>query len=177
MSMCLWVSLSARISPESHARSLPNFCACSSCPWLGSRPDMFTTGHIAYRRKAVFFHFENALSGGKGDGSARRGRSVLSTISLFLAASLLRMRLRLRSIVMSAYVCLSVHEHISGTARAIFTTFLCVLPMAVARSSSGMLTIGRIAYRWEGVTGVHRGRSVIYDCLVSLFLFGSVRQI
>ena len=51
-------------------------------------------------------------------------------------------------------VCLFVHEDISGTTRAIFTNFLCVLPMSVARSSSGTLVIGRIAYRREGVTGV-----------------------
>ena len=45
--------------------------------------------------------------------------------------------------------------------------FLCVLPMSVARSSSGMLTIGRIDYRREGGDGsAQRGRSVIYDCLV-----------
>ena len=45
--------------------------------------------------------------------------------------------------------------------------FLCMLPMSVARSSSGMLTIGRIAYRREGAQGsAQRGRSVIYDCLV-----------
>jgi len=35
-----WVShvcvcLSDRISPEPHAPSLPNFCACCLCPWLG----------------------------------------------------------------------------------------------------------------------------------------------
>jgi len=46
-------------------------------------------------------------------------------------------------------VCLSVREAISGTTRAIFTKFLCMLPMSVARSSSGTLTIGRIAYRRE----------------------------
>ena len=33
--------------------------------------------------------------------------------------------------------------------------FLCMLPMSVARSSSGMLTIGRIADRREGAKGVH----------------------
>ena len=38
-----------------------------------------------------------------------------------------------------------------------------MLPMSVARSSSGMLTIGRIAYRLEGGNGsAQRGRSVIY---------------
>jgi len=42
-----------------------------------------------------------------------------------------------------------------------------MLPMSVARSSSGMLTIGRIAYRREGGDGsAQGGRSVIYDCLV-----------
>ena len=35
------------------------------------------------------------------------------------------------------------------TTHAIFTYFLCVLPMSVARSSSRMLMIGRIAYRRE----------------------------
>ena len=38
-------------------------------------------------------------------------------------------------------VCLSVREHISGTTRPVFTLFLCVLPMAVARSSSGGVAI------------------------------------
>jgi len=45
--------------------------------------------------------------------------------------------------------------------------FLCTLPMSVARSSSGMLTIGRIAYRRKGDDGsAQRGRSVQYDWLV-----------
>jgi len=30
-----------------------------------------------------------------------------------------------------------------------------IKPMPVAQSSSRMLTIGCIAYQWEGVTGVH----------------------
>jgi len=43
---------------------------------------------------------------------------------------------------------------------------LCMLPMSVARSS-GMLTIGRIAYRREGGDGSsQRWRSVVYGCLV-----------
>jgi len=46
--------------------------------------------------------------------------------------------------------CLSVHEDISGTTRAVFTNFLCMLPMSVARSSD-MFTIGCITYRREGV--------------------------
>jgi len=45
-----------------------------------------------------------------------------------------------RSIVMSVSVCvrvcLSVRDHISGTTCPIFTNFLRMLPMAVARSSS-----------------------------------------
>jgi len=47
---------------------------------------------------------------------------------------------------MSVYVCvclscLSVRDHIFETARPIFTKFLCMLPMAVARSSSGGVVI------------------------------------
>jgi len=39
--------------------------------------------------------------------------------------------------------------------------------MSVARTSSGMLTIVRIAFRREGGRGsAQRGRSVIYDCFV-----------
>ena len=51
--------------------------------------------------------------------------------------------------------------------------FLCMLPMSVARSSSGMFTIGRIAYRREAGDGrsAQRGRSVIYDRLVYLFVY------
>ena len=66
-------------------------------------------------------------------------------------------------------VCLSVGQDgpTSGTIRAIFTNFLCMLPMSVTRSSSGTLTIGRIAYRREAGDGsAQRGRSVIYDCVV-----------
>ena len=37
-------------------------------------------------------------------------------------------------------ICLLVREHISRTARAIFTKFLCMLPIAVARSSSNEVT-------------------------------------
>jgi len=73
-------------------------------------------------------------------------------------------------------VCLSVHEDISGTTHAIFTNFLCLLPVCVARSSSGMLTIGRIAYWQEGGDGsTQRGHSVIYDCLVEIVIDGSGR--
>ena len=37
-------------------------------------------------------------------------------------------------------VCLSIREDIFGTTRAIFTKFCCMLPMAVARSTSGGVT-------------------------------------
>ena len=68
-------------------------------------------------------------------------------------------------------VCLSVRQDISGTTREIFTKFLCMLPVFVARSSSGMLTIGRTACRRESGDGsTQRGRSAIYDCLVD-FVF------
>jgi len=53
------------------------------------------------------------------------------------------------------YVCLcvglSVREDISGTTRAIFTKFLCMLPVFVARSFTVTFTMERIAYRREGV--------------------------
>jgi len=70
--------------------------------------------------------------------------------------------LLLRSIVMSRLclsVCLFVRDNISGpgTTRAIFTNFLCMLAMSMARSSSDMLTIGRIAYRREGSDGHSAG--------------------
>jgi len=42
---------------------------------------------------------------------------------------------------MSVCVCLSVHDNIFGTTRLIFTKFLCMLPMAVARASFGGVVI------------------------------------
>ena len=38
-------------------------------------------------------------------------------------------------------VCVSVRDHIFGSTRPIFTNFLCMLPMAVARFSSGAVVI------------------------------------
>ena len=40
------------------------------------------------------------------------------------------------SVCVCVCVCLSVRDHIFGTTRPIFTNFLCMLPTAVARSSS-----------------------------------------
>ena len=81
-------------------------------------------------------------------------------------------------------VCLSVRtEDISGTACATFTKFcVCCLgpwlgpPLAwdvkpCSFSTSGILTIGRIAYRWEvGDGSAQHGQNVIYDCLVVFLL-------
>ena len=40
-------------------------------------------------------------------------------------------------VCLSVCLCLFVHNHIFATTRPIFTNFFCVLPTAVARSSSG----------------------------------------
>jgi len=62
-------------------------------------------------------------------------------------------------------VCLSDRKSPEPHARSL--PIFCMLPMSVARSSSGMLTLDRIAYRREGGdVSAQRGRSVIYDCLV-----------
>ena len=71
---------------------------------------------------------------------------------------------------MSMYVCVSVcpRGYLRSHTRDLYQ-FLCILPMSVAGSSSATLTIGRIAYRCEGSDGsAQRGRSVIYNCLVSV---------
>ena len=49
-------------------------------------------------------------------------------------------------VCLSVYVCvcLSVRDHIFGTTRPIFTNFTCMLPVAVARSSSGGVVICRV---------------------------------
>ena len=46
-----------------------------------------------------------------------------------------------RSIAMSVSVCLSVRDHIVETTRPSSPVFFCMLPMAVARSSSGGVVI------------------------------------
>ena len=48
---------------------------------------------------------------------------------------------REQRIAASLSVCLSVREHISGTAAPIFTKYLCRSPVAMARSSSGGVVI------------------------------------
>ena len=64
-------------------------------------------------------------------------------------------------------VCLSMRISPERHARSL-PNFLCMLPMSVAWSFSAMLTIGRIAYRQKGATGVHStDECVIYNCLVT----------
>ena len=73
-------------------------------------------------------------------------------------------------------VCLSARISPAPHARSLLK-FCCMLPMAVARSFSGMLTIGRIAYRREGGDGsAQSGRSVIYCFLVNFVFFATVEQ-
>ena len=66
VSVGLSVCLSARISLEPHAQSLPNFVCMLRMSLAWSSFSMFTIGHIAYRREGVFFPIENALSARKG---------------------------------------------------------------------------------------------------------------
>jgi len=78
------------------------------------------------------------------------------------------------------WVCLSFREDIPGTTRAIFTKFLCMLPMPVARSSSGTLTTGSIAYWLERATGVHSAgevKSTISLFNVSKYVVGVQRRV
>ena len=46
-----------------------------------------------------------------------------------------------KSVCVCLSLCLSVRDHVLETTRPIFTNFLCMLPMAVARSSSGGVVI------------------------------------
>jgi len=77
-------------------------------------------------------------------------------------------------------VCLSVRISLEPHARSL-PIFLCMLPVSMARSSSDTFTIGRIAYRREGVSFpienvflvgkggwecTARAKYAIYDCLV-----------
>jgi len=62
--VCLCVCLSTRISPEPHARSLPNFLCKLHVSVARSSSDMFMIGCIAYRREGVFFPVDNAYASG-----------------------------------------------------------------------------------------------------------------
>jgi len=75
-------------------------------------------------------------------------------------------RERLRSIVMSMSVCLSVREDISGTTRAIFTNFVHVV---YVRGSVILRHVDDRPHRLSAGRGdgsAQRGRSLIYDFLV-----------
>ena len=76
------------------------------------------------------------------------------------------------SVVCLLSVCPSLREDIPRSTRDLYQ-FLCMLPMSVARSSSGTLTIGRIAYRREwGDGSAQRGRSVVTIALFGLSFAG-----
>ena len=106
-----------------------------------------------------------------------RNRASTTAVCHDADASYLARAEPLRSIVMSMSVCLCVclSARLSTEPHAqSLPNFLRMLPISVARSSSGMLMIGRIAYRRErSDRSTQRRRSVIYDCLVSL-AFGLV---
>ena len=60
---------------------------------------------------------------------------------------------------MSLSVCVFVRDHIFGTTCPIFSNFLCMLPMAVARSSSGGVVMYVMYFRFiEDVIFVYRPR-------------------
>jgi len=61
--------------------------------------------------------------------------TLLITVQIFL------LRERLQSILISASVCVSVRQDISRTPWAIFTKFLCMLPMAVGHWRQATLPI------------------------------------
>ena len=64
--------------------------------------------------------------------------------------------IKIKSIIaLIEHVCVSVREHIAGATRAIFTTVVCMLPTAVARSSPK----GKVQSE-KGVTGVHSAGKV-----------------
>jgi len=70
--VCLSLCLSTRMSPESHARSVPNFLCMlpMSVAWLVLLRHL-AIGHIAYRRK-------------EGDGSELCGQSVIYDCLVFI---------------------------------------------------------------------------------------------
>jgi len=77
-------------------------------------------------------------------------------------------------------LCLSVcpRGYLWNHMHNLYQIFLSVLPMSVALSSSGMLTIGSIVYQQEGGDGsAQRGRIVIYDCLLQACCFCYVTSI
>jgi len=64
--VCLSVCLSARISPEPHERSLPNFLCMLPMSVAGSSFGTLMIGPMVRCREGVFFPTDKALSAGKG---------------------------------------------------------------------------------------------------------------
>ena len=79
---CGSVCLSARISPEPHVRSLPNFSFMLPMSVARSSSGMFAIGASPIAGKGFSSPLKMNYQLGKGDGSAQRGRSMLSTIAL-----------------------------------------------------------------------------------------------
>jgi len=105
--------------------------------------------------------------------------ATLTVAACSFVQLLLSLQELLSSIVMSTgvSVCVSVClqgylGYLRNHTCDLYQIFLCLLPMSVARSSSGMLMIGRITYQREGGDrSAQRGRIVIYDCLVYSVLY------
>jgi len=76
---------------------------------------------------------------------------------------------------MSAFVCLSVRDHISGTTRPIFTKFLCVLQNAIPIPilHTKLLLFIHLAHR--AAESRHRGLNVLLLFLI-YFLTRPVSQ-
>jgi len=70
-----YVCLSVVEDISGTTRDLCHFLCMLPMSVARSFSSMLTIGRIAYRREKVFFAIENALSVGKGDGSAQHGRS------------------------------------------------------------------------------------------------------
>jgi len=111
----------------------PNGWMDQDAIWYRSRPQ---PGHIVLMR--------TQLSPQKGAQQPRSFQSMsivakLSSISgtAELVTSPTRAVAKYCDEYVCLCVCLSVCEDISGTTRAIFTKFLCMLPISVARSSYG----------------------------------------
>ena len=67
-------------------------------------------------------------------------------------------------------VCVFIRELISGTARLIFTKFLCMLPMALAQSSFGGVAIRYVLpVLWVTSMSARNGESGLF--IVSHFAF------
>jgi len=83
------VRLSARISPESHSRSLPNFLCMLPVSVARSSSDVYDRPHRLSPGRGFSSPLKMHYRPGNGDGSAQRERSMLSTIAvLFMCIGL-----------------------------------------------------------------------------------------